>query len=175
MNIVFLIFIGICIFLLILAIIGLSKPSVVEIRRSIKIHSKPIELFPYLTDFEKFVTWSPWTESDPTMKMTFSGEKGEINHRYEWQGNTKVGQGWMQISSIIPDEQVEIELKFGKRNISQTGFSLSEEENETIVTWFLSTDLGQNPLSRLMGPMMKKYILIDFNKGLNNLKTLIES
>ena len=46
---------------------------------------------------------------------------------------------------------------------------------ETLVTWFLSTDIGQNPLSRLMGPIMKKYILRDFNKGLNNLKTLLES
>ncbi len=66
-------------------------------------------------------------------------------------------------------------MKFGKRNTSKTGFTLKQLGDETLVTWFLSTNIGQNPLSRLMGPMMKKYILRDFNKGLNNLKTLHES
>lgn len=175
MNFVFILFLGICVILLLLAIIGLSKPSKVEIRHSQKINARPEELFPYLSDFQKFVSWSPWTEGDPLMKMTFSGEKGQINHKYEWNGNQKVGKGWMKIRSIEPNESIDIELKFGKRNISETGFTLLDEGNQTLVTWHLSTDLGQNPLSRLMGPIMKKYILRDFDKGLNNLKTLIES
>ncbi|MDP5011238.1 MAG: SRPBCC family protein [Crocinitomicaceae bacterium] len=175
MNFVFLLFLGICVLLLILAVIGLSKPSMVEMRESIKINSTPEALFPFLADFEKFVVWSPWTANDPHMKMTFSGQKGEIEHRYEWKGNAQVGEGWMQIVHIHPNERIEIDLKFGKRNTSKTGFTIKQLGGETLVTWFLSTEIGQNPLSRLMGPIMKKYILRDFNKGLNNLKTLLES
>jgi carbon monoxide dehydrogenase subunit G len=175
MNFVFLLFLGICLILLILAIIGLSKPSVVEMRESIKINSTPEALFPFLSDFEKFVVWSPWSANDPQMKMTFSGQKGEIEHRYEWKGNAQVGEGWMQIVKINPYEHIDIDLKFGRSNTSKTGFTLKQLGEETLVTWFLSTDLGQNPLSRLMGPKMKKYILRDFNKGLNNLKTILES
>jgi carbon monoxide dehydrogenase subunit G len=154
---------------------GLSKPSLVEMRESIKINSFSEALFPFLSDFEQFVVWSPWTANDPQMKMNFSGQKGEIDHRYEWKGNAQVGEGWMQIVQINPNEHIEIDLKFGKRNTSKTGFTLKQLGEETLVTWFLSTNIGQNPLSRLMGPMMKKYILRDFNKGLNNLKTLHES
>jgi len=175
MNLVFTIFLGICIILLILTIIGLLKPAVVEILHSIKIKAKSAELFPNLTDFEKFVTWSPWTDVDPSMKMNFSGQKGKIDHRYEWKGNKKVGEGWMQIRGIKANEHLEIELEFGRRNISQIGFSVFAEGEEKLVTWFLSTELGQNPLSRLMGPIMKKYILHDFDKGLNKRKTLLNS
>lgn len=175
MNFVFLLFLGICVLRLILAVMGLSKPSLVEMRESIKINSFSEALFPFLSDFEQFVVWSPWTANDPQMKMNFSGQKGEIDHRYEWKGNAQVGEGWMQIVQINPNEHIEIDLKFGKRNTSKTGFTLKQLGEETLVTWFLSTNIGQNPLSRLMGPMMKKYILRDFNKGLNNLKTLHES
>ncbi len=175
MNFVFLLFLGICVLRLILAVMGLSKPSLVEMRESIKINSTPEALFPFLSDFEKYVVWSPWTANDPQMKMNFSGQKGEIEPRYERKGNAKVGEGWMQIVQINPNEHIEIDLKFGKRNTSKTGFTLKQLGEETLVTWFLSTNIGQNPLSRLMGPMMKKYILRDFNKGLNNLKTLHES
>jgi hypothetical protein len=108
MNFVFLLFLGICVLLLILAVIGLSKPSLVEMRESIKINSTPEALFPFLSDFEKFVVWITWTANDPQMKMNFSGQKGEIEHRYKWKGNTKVGEGWMQIVQINPNEHIEM-------------------------------------------------------------------
>lgn len=170
------IFLGvITLIVIIITVIGMTLPAKVELKEKIIVPVDPTTVFPHLGNFELFVQWSPWTEKDPEMKMKFIGEPISVCSRYEWKGNKKVGKGSMEITHIDANERIEIDLNFGRGGISKTGFLLTEVPNGTQITWFFSTDMGMNPVARIMGPMMKKFIQKDFSKGLENLQKQLSS
>ena len=51
---------------------------------------------------------------------------------------------------------------------------LKPEGNQTQVTWGFESELGLNPMSRWMGLMMDNWVGGDYERGLVNLKTLVE-
>ena len=160
---------------IIITVIGMSLPAKIELEEKILIDEDPATIFPHLADFERFVKWSPWTGKDPAMKMTFSGEPISVGSIYKWKGNRKVGQGSMEITHIEANERIDIDLNFGRGGISKTGFILEIAPSGTVVTWFLATDMGVNPIGRIMGPAMKKFIRKDFSEGLTKLKTQLQN
>jgi len=45
-------------------------------------------------------TWNPFLEADPEIKITYTGPESGKGARYEWTGNSKVGQGSIEIQSM---------------------------------------------------------------------------
>ena len=65
--------------------------------------SKPAEAIrPHIDDFHKWAAWSPWEKLDPAMQRTFSGVASGKGAIYEWLGNSKAGQGRMEITESQP-------------------------------------------------------------------------
>ena len=163
--------------LLIAAVItaaGYLMPAQISLSESIVIDRQAAEIFPYLGDFEQFVTWSPWSEKDPNMTKTIEGERLSFGHKYAWKGNNKVGEGSMEITHIEANREIDILLNFGPRGNSETQFILEPTNGSTLVKWTFSTDLGTSPAARLFGPMMRKFIQKDYANGLQKLKQLVE-
>lgn len=52
---------------------------------------------------------------------------------------------------------------------------LSPVDEGTRVAWDLDSDMGAGPLGRWMGLMMDRWVGGDYEAGLANLKTLVES
>jgi hypothetical protein len=174
MSVFIIIFIVLTAIVVLLTIVGLRMPKIVQVEESILLNSDPAEVFIQVCDFENFVKWSPWTDKDPDMKMTFEGERMTPGSSYKWQGNRKVGSGTMEIIHIEVNRKVDFNLTFGNRPVSKAGFILEPHDGQTKLTWYLETDMGPNPISRVMGPMMKQFIGKDFRTGLNNLNTLLK-
>lgn len=175
MSIFLIIFIILTAIIVLLTIIGLTLPREIRIEESRTMSGDSEVFFREICDLEKFVIWSPWTSKDPTMQMTFSGEKMTPGSKYEWKGNNKVGQGSMELTHIEVNRKVVFELTFGNRPASQAGFIIEPGEVETKVTWYLETDMGPNPIARTMGPVMKKFISKDFQIGLENLENHVKN
>ncbi len=174
MSILIYFLLGALTFFIFLMIFGLFLPKVAHVERSIIINAAPSDVFAEVVNYEKFVTWNPWSEKDPNIQHEFEGVIGTIGSKYSWKGNKKVGSGYMQITDIVVNEHVEMNLNFGPRGNAKCGFVILPQEVDTRVIWYFDSPMGNFPLKRIIGAMMDKFIGTDYSKGLSNLQTKLE-
>jgi len=169
MSILLYFLLGVLTFFMILLIVGLFLPQNVSVERSVIINAEPDNVFEEVADFEKFVTWNPWSEKDPNFRQWFEGEKISVGSKYSWEGNKQVGKGYMEITHIEANRKVEMDLNFGPQGIAKCGFILEPQNGNTKVTWYFNSNMGRNPLKRVMGTMMDRFIGKDYSHGLETL------
>src|SRR5262245_62055119 len=97
----------------IVLILAARQPDEFRIQRTATITAPAEKIAPHITDFQQWVAWSPWEHLDPAMQRTFSGAPTGKGSIYEWNGNSDVGQGRMEILDATPDK-VSIKLDFYK-------------------------------------------------------------
>ena len=74
-----------------------TKPNTMRVDRTTTINAAPEKIYPFLSDFHRWTSWSPYERVDPAMKKTYSGAPSGKGAIYEWSGNSDVGQGRMEI------------------------------------------------------------------------------
>lgn len=166
------ILLGLVVLYLILALVG---PKHVAVSRSISIAQSPDVVRSIITDYHAFHDqWSPWTEKDPAMQVTYTGEPGQVGHHYTWNGNKDVRSGAMTIASFSGDTIYE-DLDFGDGNPAGLNFVVHPRGDSTDVTWTVGFDVsfGRRPFMLFLP--MDKWMGADFERGLNRLKQAAES
>jgi len=162
---------------IVILILAAMKPSTFIVERSVTINTAPEKIAPLINDFHNWNDWSPWVRLDPTMKTSYSGAPSGVGSVYEWEGNSKVGKGRMEIHSIQP-AKTSIKLDFLKpfENHNTADFVLEPEGvNATRVTWVM-----YGPLTFIPGKVMSVFTTMDnmvgddFQRGLANLKAAAE-
>lgn len=159
-------------------ILGLAatKPDTFTVERSIAIKAAPEKIMPLISDFHNWTSWSPWEALDPNMQRTYSGSASGMGAIYSWKGNSDVGEGRMEITSLAAPARVGIKLDFidpfASSNVTQ--FVLAPQGELTTVTWSMT---GPMPfISKIMCVFtsMDKMIGPDFERGLAKMKTVAE-
>ena len=143
--------------------------------RSTHIDADPARVHDLLDDFRQWRSWSPWEDVDPDLERTYSGPERGVGSRYEWSGNSKAGQGTMEITES-DQSKVVVDLRFLKPFKAQnvTRFDLVPAAGGTDVTWTMTGRRG--PVMSLMGKLFfDKAIGKDFEKGLGRLKGAAEA
>jgi len=164
--------------LLIVAVLGYAttQPDSFAIERRISINAAPEKVFANINDFHLWEAWSPWAKMDPDMKVTYSGPTSGPGAVYEWTGNSDVGTGRMEITGSTPPSNVTIKLDFLEpfESHNTTVFTLAPSAAGTDVTWAMSGPA--NYMSKLMTTFvsMDKMLGGDFERGLQQLKTVAE-
>jgi len=153
-----------------------TKPNTFRVQRTATIKAPPEKIYAMLADFHQWATWSPWEKMDPNMKRTFSGAPTGQGAAYAWEGNSKVGQGRMEILESTPPAKVSVKLDFIKPMAGHdtAEFTLHPQGDSTSVTWAM---YGPSPyLHKVMGVFFNfdKLIGKDFEQGLANLKRATE-
>ncbi|HSU13039.1 SRPBCC family protein [Longimicrobium sp.] len=154
-----------------------TRPDTFRVERSATISAPAARIFPHLDDFHRWSAWSPWEKIDPALKRTWSGAEHGPGAVYGWEGNSKVGQGRMEIVESDAPSRLRIQLDFLKPfEAHHTAvFTMVPESGGTRVTWAMH---GNHtfatkvmclfmPMDRMVGP--------DFERGLANLKSVAES
>ena len=160
----------------VLALVGMLLPREVSVARSIEINATADKIFPHFNNLEKTIAWSPWLHHDPETKNTFNNIPEGVGAVMEWASDhKKVGSGRMEITASTPDESIAVALDFGEMGTAMAGWNLEPAGEKTNATWSMTTDMGAGPVGRLFGVLMKKWIAADYDLGLHNLKTLVES
>ena len=149
-------------------------PRRVQVQRSVRVAAAADTIYPHLLSFTRFNTWSPWAKLDPDATYAFTGPSEGVGAKMCWSGDEKVGQGCQEIVEATAPRRVVTTLDFGDEGTGQATFTLAEAEAGTEVTWSFETDLGLNPLARYMGLMMDGFIGPDYERGLANLKEVVE-
>jgi uncharacterized protein YndB with AHSA1/START domain len=153
-----------------------TKPDVFRVQRSISIKSPAGAIFPLLTDFQQWRTWSPYEKLDPGMKRSYGGASNGKWAVYEWNGNSKAGEGRMKIVDTSPPSRVSLSLDFRRpfKAHNLVDFTLEQAGGTTNVTWAMH---GPSPyLAKVMQIFfdMDRMVGRDFETGLANLKDIAE-
>lgn len=152
-----------------------TRPDLV-VQRSVVIQAPPEKIYPYINDFHRWSVWSPWEKLDPGLHKTYTGPESGRGAGYAWQGNSKVGQGMMEITDSAPANHVTIKLDFIRpfEHHDITEFTLEPQDSATRVMWTMQSQSSYS--AKLIGVFvnMDKLIGGDFELGLANLKAVSE-
>ncbi|WP_444889727.1 SRPBCC family protein [Microbulbifer sp. DLAB2-AA] len=164
------------VFLILLLLAGYLFPREVSLERSIYIDKPPQTIFPYVNDYRKFNSWSPWRHIDPAMEYKYSGPEKGVGATMSWHGeNSNEGSGTQTIIASTPDSTVLNKLNFGDGSEASAEFRLMPQNGGTQVVWSFNTDTGGGPRERWMGLAIKKMVGESYEQGLAKLKQLMES
>jgi hypothetical protein len=156
-------------------IFAAAKPATYHVERSTTIAATPEKISPLLDDFHNWNQWSPWAKLDPNMRVTYSGSPAGQGAIYEWEGNSKVGKGRMEILATEPTlTSIKLDFLSPFTSHNSTNFVLEPQGATTRVTWTMD---GPNTfLSKLMSVFVStdKMIGKDFDTGLSQLKSAAE-
>lgn len=146
------------------------------VSRSGSISAPAAEVFAQVNDLRKFQDWSPWAKVDPDVKNTYEGAPSGVGAICKWTGNKKVGEGIMTIVESKPNEAIRMRLEFIKpfASTADVQFSFKEENKQTSVTWSMTGQKNFMSKAFCMFMNMDKMIGGDFERGIGNLKSLVE-
>lgn len=159
--------------LAIVIVLGLIAPKDFRVERSIVIPTSNKEvIYKNISTWSDFLKWNPWSGKDPNQKITYAGTEATVGANYKWDGNKEVGSGEMTITSMVPNERVEMDLHFIRpfETTNKTIFTMSPEGEGYKVSWEMS---GHSPFPfNVFGLFMNmdKMVGPDFEAGLQTLK-----
>jgi uncharacterized protein YndB with AHSA1/START domain len=162
--------------ILVLVVIVAMQPAAFRITRSGSFAAPPSAVFAQVNDFHNWEEWSPWAKLDLAAKKTFEGPPSGVGTVFTWSGNNQVGEGTMTLTESKPDELIRINIDFRRpfKATNAAEFTFKTEGNQTSVSWSMS---GQrNFIFKAFGLFMNMDKLIgkDFEKGLAQLKAVVE-
>lgn len=159
------------------AIVVTFQPAEFRIERSTVIAAPPAVVFAQINDLHRWDAWSPWARLDLAMRTTFEGPPAGPGAIYAWAGNSKVGEGRMTILESRPTELIRIKLEFLKpfKATNTTEFSFNPAAGQTAVTWSMSGRRDFMTKAFCLFMDMDKMVGGDFEKGLAQVKSLVEA
>ena len=110
-----------------------------SLSRSTRIDADPARVHDLVDDFRQWVQWSPWEGLDPDLNREYDGPARGVGSRYAWRGNSKAGEGSMEIIESDPTK-VLVDLQFIKpfKATNLTRFDLAPDNGGTDVTWTMT-------------------------------------
>jgi hypothetical protein len=160
----------------IVLILAASKPARFSVQRATSVKAPSEKIFPLISDFHQWRSWSPYEDKDPAMKRSYGGAESGTGAVYGWEGDKNVGSGRMEILDASAPSKVVIKLDFLKpfeaHNTAE--FTMLPRGDATDVIWLMH---GPAPfVSKVMQVFMNIDNMIgkDFEVGLANLKRLSE-
>lgn len=151
-------------------------PNQIRVERSTEIQRPATSVFAVVNDLSRFNAWSPWYGLDPNADYRSEGPASGPGATLHWTGNDEVGKGTLRIVDSEAPTRVATQVAFeGFPEPADGTFTIEPvSESASRVTWTFETALS-GPVARWFGLLMPKYIGADYEKGLSQLKTLVES
>lgn len=171
------ILIGVAVVLAVFLIIVALQPSTFRVTRSLAVAAPADAIFPHVNELKKWAAWNPWEKIDPNMKLTYEGPAAGVGASYSWVGNKDVGEGRMTITASRPNEAVRFRLEFFKpmAGVSDAEFTFKPQGNQTEVSWTMTGKNNFIAKAFCLFMNMDKMIGGQFEKGLADLKSIVET
>ena len=168
------VFLGLIAVYLILCFVG---PHIIRVERSTDINASADVIKAKIVDLKFFhETWSPWTEKDPGMKVTYTGETGQEGNSMAWESDVKdVGKGSMTYKYTHGDTIMETLYFEGQGDSQIFHIVTSTGANSSKVSWIMQSKVPFPFRPMMLFMNMDKMLGPDFEKGLLKLKTVMES
>jgi hypothetical protein len=157
-------------------IFAATRPDTFRVERSTSIKATPDKVFPLINSLAAQAQWSPWEKIDPAMKRKLSGADSGKGAVYEWDGNSEVGKGRIEITDAVAPSKVLLKLDMIEpmEGHNTVEFTLAPAGEMTKVTWAM---YGAQPfIGKLVGVFIDcdKMVGGQFETGLASLKAIAE-
>jgi len=163
---------GLVVLYFILCVVG---PSEMLVTRSVNVKADGNLVKAQLADLKFFQEkWSPWSEKDPNMKVSYIGEMGKTGYGYKWEGNDEVGKGTLEFVAVNGDSLIQ-KLTFEGMGDSKTFYVVTNENEGTKLTWGIQFDVDFFGRGMMLFMNMDNMMGADFEKGLSKFKAAVES
>jgi len=153
---------------------GLVLPSGYHVERSVVIEAPTDAVHAYVGELRQWDAWTPWKEIDPTIEVSFGDRTTGVGAHQSWTGESGSGELTFTVCSL--DQGVSYDMSFDEGKYLSVG-SLRYEavDGGTQVVWIMDGDSGKNLAARWFGAFMDQMVGKDFEKGLSNLKQVVEA
>lgn len=176
------IFIGIIIVLaaivILLLIIGFFVKKDYTVGKEVVINRPKAAVFDFLKFLKNQNKFSVWASIDINMKTEFRGTDGTEGFVSAWESENKnVGKGEQEILKIVDGERIDYEIRFIKPFKSTSWAYItttSVNDNQTRVLWNFNGKMKYPTNLTLLFMNMEKMVGGDLDKGLQNLKSILE-
>ena len=169
--------IAIAVVVILLFVVVMLRPNDFAVSRSLKMTTTAEKAFGQVNDLHYMNAWNPWLSLDPQVKQTYEGPPSGVGAVYSWDGNSNVGAGRQTIIESRPYEFVRTKVEFFRpfAGVNETQFTFVPEGAQTVVTWSMTGKL--NLITKTMGLFvsMDKMCGGSFEKGLADMKRIVES
>jgi hypothetical protein len=161
--------------LLLLVALAMSKDLNIEC--NITINKPANQIFNYVKLSKNHDNFSTWNMMDKEMKKTYTGTDGEVGFIYAWDSskNKNVGAGEQEIITLEQNKLIAYDIRFTRpmQSIAKAKYVFtSNTENQTNVMWGFYSQMSF-PMN-IMKPIFKKMMGKALDKGLQNLKVIME-
>lgn len=161
--------------IILFVLVSFFLPQKSHVERTVEISAPAEKIYPYLANPKLFGEWSPWSQIDPNMKVEYIGAESGMGAGMSWQSELpSVGNGSWMIKQAVENESLNVDMDFGDQGTATSFFKLNPNAGKTQVTWGFDTDAGMNPVMRWMGLLMDKMVGTEYEKGLLELKGIVE-
>lgn len=152
------------------------QPRYLVVTRETVIEAPPERIFPYLNSLQQVAEWSPWTGVDPKVDKTYAGPDSGVGNSMRWSSDDPgIGSGSHRIVASVPNRRVESALDLDFLGSVTEWQDLAPEGDGTRVTWGMRADLGNSPIGRYRGLLLRRSTSADFDRGLARLKAVAEA
>jgi len=159
-------------------VIGLFMKKEYSVVREVVINKPKTTVFDYIKLLKNQNDFSVWATMDPDMKKEFKGIDGTAGFVSAWDSDKKnVGKGEQEILKVDEDGKIDYEIRFIKPFESTSYASMSVvsvTEDQSKVQWFFNGKMKYPMNLMLLFMNMEKMIGNDLEKGLLNLKNILE-
>jgi len=165
----------IVILLLLVLIVGIGyiMPREVKVTTTEEINVPPAKVFHFVAGFVDRTAWDPWIRDDTAAQTTFDIKSGYVGSKYEWEG-PKVGQGVMEVDSIVPGSYLLNSVTFSQGMTIPEEWTFTPTDKGTSLTWTITMSSG-SPVGRLMNSIFKSMIQKTIDSGKTDLKNYLET
>jgi uncharacterized protein YndB with AHSA1/START domain len=166
---------GVITLVAILAIISISLPRHIHLQRDIIINAPAEAAYEQISDLRNWPKWIPGNFMKSGIAMQYAGTPGNMES-YNWISQRRgVAPGVVTITAAEPHKRLETKLEFDKGDKALSTFTLEETEDGTKLTWHFEKYIGDSPLRKFTGLLIDSTVGEEFEDGLANIKTQVES
>lgn len=150
-------------------------PDTMQVERTVVINKPVGEVFNHIADLRNWQAWNPWSEMDPDATHQISTPSRGKGAKWSWEGD-KLGKGNLEQQEIEENKLLRFSMAF-EEPMESTGTDTwtfeSPDENTTQVTWTDEMAM-EYPVGRLSALFIKPSLEEQLDRGLQNLKRLVE-
>jgi len=160
-------------------IIGLFVKKDYSVGKEIVVNKPKTAVFEYLKFLKNQNKFSIWASMDPNMKTVFKGTDGTVGFVSAWESdnNKNVGKGEQEILKIVDGERIDYDIRFLKPFKSTSWAYITTaavNDNQTKVHWGFTGKMKYPSNLTMLFMNMEKLVGGDLEKGLQNLKAILE-
>ena len=152
-----------------LTLIALLLPRKVVVTRRAEVAMLPKDVIARVASTEGFQTFNPYCTTDPDLKITPFGPAEGIGSGFRFEG--KEGKGTQTVTEVTANRVTHL-IDLGAMGKPVQTIEVEATDKGAMVTWSVTSDMGYNPVFRVVGLLMDRMLGKTYELGLKNIAAL---